>query len=78
MGEMEKLPGVQEVALFGKGLHAVVKDGATATAAVRELLARLHLRADRIEIIVPSLEDVFVSLIEAHDRAEAPQEAVRG
>ena len=32
---------------------------------------------ERIEQIVPSLEDVFVSLIEARDRAEQPQEEVR-
>jgi ABC-2 type transport system ATP-binding protein len=31
----------------------------------------------QIERIVPSLEDVFVSLIEARDRAEQPQEEVR-
>jgi ABC-2 type transport system ATP-binding protein len=31
----------------------------------------------RIEKIVPSLEDVFVSLIEARDRAEQPQQEVR-
>ena len=32
---------------------------------------------ERIEKIVPSLEDVFVSLIEARDRAEQPQQEVR-
>ena len=32
--------------------------------------------SDRIEKIVPSLEDVFVSLIEARDRAEQPQAEV--
>ena len=34
-------------------------------------------QSQRIEQIVPSLEDVFVSLIEARDRAEQPQEEVR-
>ena len=33
--------------------------------------------SERIEKIVPSLEDVFVSLIEARDRAEQPQEEVQ-
>jgi ABC-2 type transport system ATP-binding protein len=78
MGEIEKLPGIKEVALFGKGLHAVTADGVAAAAAVRELLARQGFGVDRIERIVPSLEDVFVSLIEAHDRAEAAQPEVRG
>jgi ABC-2 type transport system ATP-binding protein len=31
----------------------------------------------RIERITPSLEDVFVSLIEARDRADQPQAEVR-
>ena len=39
---------------------------------IRRLLAEQGRRVERIERIVPSLEDVFVSLIEAHDRAEAP------
>ena len=34
------------------------------------------ISVERIEKIVPSLEDVFVSLIEARDRAEQPQEEV--
>ena len=33
--------------------------------------------APRIEPVLPSLEDVFVSLIEARDRAEAPVAEVR-
>ena len=37
------------------------------------LLDRAGHRVERIEKIVPSLEDVFVSLIEARDRAEQPQ-----
>ncbi len=35
------------------------------------------LRCVRSNTITPSLEDVFVSLIEARDRAEQPQEEVR-
>jgi len=78
MGEIERLPGIQGVALFGKGLHVVAEDGDAAAAAVRELLDRRNFRADRIERIVPSLEDVFVSLIESRDRLEAAQAEVRG
>ena len=36
------------------------------------------LKTAQNEKIVPSLEDVFVSLIEARDRAEQPQEEVQG
>jgi ABC-2 type transport system ATP-binding protein len=78
MGEIEKLEGIKEVALFGKGLHAVALDGEQAAARVREALRAGGYPAERIERIAPSLEDVFVSLIEARDRAEQPQEAVQG
>jgi ABC-2 type transport system ATP-binding protein len=76
MGEIEKLPSVKEAALFGRGLHVVAADGDRAAAEIRELLARGNRRVERIEKIVPSLEDVFVSLIEARDRAEQPQAEV--
>jgi ABC-2 type transport system ATP-binding protein len=78
MGEIEKLQGIKEVALFGKGLHAVALDGEQAAARVREALRAGGYAVERIERIAPSLEDVFVSLIEARDRAEQPQEAVQG
>jgi ABC-2 type transport system ATP-binding protein len=78
MGEIEKLEGIKEVALFGKGLHAVALDGEKAAARVREALRGGGYPVERIERIAPSLEDVFVSLIEARDRAEQPQEAVQG
>jgi ABC-2 type transport system ATP-binding protein len=67
--ELEKLPGVKEAALFGRGLHVVSEDGDVGTRQIRELLGP----AARITPISPSLEDVFVSLIQARDRAELPQ-----
>jgi ABC-2 type transport system ATP-binding protein len=69
MGVIECLPAVKEVALFGAGLHAVAADAEAATAAIRAALATAGLALKRIERIVPTLEDVFVSLIEARDRA---------
>jgi ABC-2 type transport system ATP-binding protein len=73
MGQIEKLPGVKEVALFGKGLHVVAQDAGSAASDLRNLLGA----AATVEKIAPSLEDVFVSLIEARDRADQPQQEVR-
>jgi len=70
MYEVEAVPGVAEVALFGAGLHAVVEDPAVA-GSIRDRLEQQRYRVDRVERIVPSLEDVFVSLIEARDRRDA-------
>ncbi len=76
MAHLEDLPGVKDAALFGRSLHVVADDAGQAAERVREVLTRQGFRVDRIEKIVPSLEDVFVSLIEARDRAEAPQREV--
>jgi len=79
MIELEGLSGVKEAALFGKGLHVV---GAAGTAEHLTEAIRLHLEGrgftvSRIEKIVPSLEDVFVSLIEARDRVDEARREVR-
>ena len=77
MGEIEKLDGIKEVALFGKGLHVVTEDAKTTAGRIRNHLVAQGYRVVRIEKIVPSLEDVFVSLIEARDHAQQPQQEVR-
>jgi ABC-2 type transport system ATP-binding protein len=65
---LARVPAAREAALFGALLHVVVADAATDLAAVRDELERAGLTVARIEKILPSLEDVFVSLIEAEDR----------
>jgi len=53
-----------ETAIFGSCLHATVDDADTAIPRIRAILAEAGTPAVRIEKIVPSLEDVFVTLIE--------------
>jgi ABC-2 type transport system ATP-binding protein len=77
MSEIEQIEGIKEVALFGKGLHVVVEETERAVPKISDLLNRKGYEATRVERIVPSLEDVFVSLIEARDRAEQPQQEVK-
>ncbi len=77
MGVLEKLPPVKEVALFGKGLHAVTTDAAVAEPAIQRALTEKGFTPIQIERITPTLEDVFVSLIENRDRAEGAQQEVR-
>jgi len=78
MEEVRKIEGVKEVALFGKSLHVVAEDGEAAARAVGARLQGAGFRVGSIEKIVPSMEDVFVSLIEARDRAaQARQEVER-
>ena len=74
---LERLPAVKEVALFGKGLHVVAADPAAAEPAIRAALVSGGFTLERLERITPTLEDVFVSLIEARDRQAGAQTEVR-
>lgn len=77
MAVLERLPGVKEVALFGHGLHVVATDPAAAQRAIGVELPAAGFPVTKVERITPTLEDVFVSLIEARDRVQAPQQEVR-
>jgi len=68
---LERMEGsglVQEVALFGDGLHAVVGNAATVTTELNDFLVQQGFVVQAIKQVTPSLEDVFVSLIELDDR----------
>jgi ABC-2 type transport system ATP-binding protein len=70
---IEKQPGVRHAALFGRGLHIVVEQVEQVMPRIAAMLTASGFGAVQPERIVPSLEDVFVSLIEARDRLEEPQ-----
>jgi len=61
-------PGVREVAVFGAGLHAIVAVADDA-GPLRATLEAAGVRVGGITPIRPTLEDVFVSLVERADRA---------
>jgi ABC-2 type transport system ATP-binding protein len=77
MSIVEQIAGVKEVALFGKGLHAVTADPSATQPLIGATLEQHGFRPVRVERITPTLEDVFVSLIESRDRAGAEKEAAR-
>jgi ABC-2 type transport system ATP-binding protein len=62
-------PAVREVALFGALLHAVVADADRDGPRVRDALVDAGLTVTGLARIAPSLEDVFVSAIEAEGGA---------
>ena len=74
MDPLARLHGVREVALFGAGLHAVVEDPIKAREAVLKTLEEEGVEIRSVESIPPSLEDVFVSLIESADREDEKEE----
>jgi len=69
--QLEKSDLAQEAALFGDALHAVVGNAATASPALNDFLAQQGFTVQGIRQVTPSLEDVFVSLIELDDRQRA-------
>ncbi|HSH41825.1 MAG TPA: ABC transporter ATP-binding protein [Arenicellales bacterium] len=68
---LEETTLAHEVALFGDTLHAVVDDAEQAAGPIRAHLEQDGFDAVGIAAIAPSLEDVFVSLIEAEEREVA-------
>jgi ABC-2 type transport system ATP-binding protein len=71
MKAIEKLPGVTGVAVFGGGLHVTVDDSDAASPAIRAALGEARVSILRMERISPSMEDVFVALIEQEERNAA-------
>ena len=53
-----------EAAIFGSMIHATVESSGTAMPEIRRVLEKEGIAVGRIEKISPSLEDVFVTLIE--------------
>jgi drug efflux transport system ATP-binding protein len=56
---------IDEVALYGAQIHAVVPDAADYAQRIRELLAKEQIEVVAIERIAPTLEDVFISSVTA-------------
>lgn len=68
---LEGEPGILEVAVFGAGLHVTVADAQSASDNIRRRLATENIEIRRLEKIPPSMEDLFVSLIESEERKTA-------
>ncbi|OGU74899.1 MAG: multidrug ABC transporter ATP-binding protein [Ignavibacteria bacterium RBG_16_34_14] len=62
---LEKQNFVNEVSIFGNSIHIVVNDNYTNEEQIRELLGKKHsINVRRIDSIVPTLEDVFIHVLE--------------
>ena len=73
LGAMRALQGgkgIVDVAVFGSGLHVTVVEE-RGIEDIRTVLGAAGIRVDNLEPIPPSMEDVFVGLIEEQERAVA-------
>ncbi len=71
MRALESVAGVRDVAVFGGGLHLTVDDPAAGKARIQEALRSKGIELQRLEKIKPTMEDVFVAMIEAEERQAA-------
>jgi len=69
---LRALPEVRDASLFGSGLHIVAADAAAASRAITRLFEQLQIKDTTMTTILPSMEDVFISLIEEVDRRQGP------
>ncbi len=60
---LQGVPGVIDAAMFGRAVHITVADESTAHDTVRSTLVAAGRTCESLERVIPSLEDVFVSLI---------------
>ncbi len=72
LASVEEHPDVRDAALHGAAIHVTVEDGRMAGALAAHLRSR-GFALESVEPILPSLDDVFVELVEAREAEGRPQ-----
>jgi ABC-2 type transport system ATP-binding protein len=68
MKTLEEMPDVEKTSLFGTAVHAVFKQPQLDTAALERKLTLAGIRVASVERVSPSLEDVFLDVVEKAGR----------
>ena len=71
MTVLERLEGIQKTSLFGTAVHAVAATDAVAAADLEALLRSRGLNVIAIDRVAPSLEDVFLDIVDGKSRRRA-------
>ncbi|MBI3940347.1 MAG: ABC transporter ATP-binding protein [Acidobacteria bacterium] len=69
MTALQAASGILDVAVFGGGLHVTVAEPAEGAERIRRILESSGIEVKRLERIPPSMEDVFVAMIEEEERS---------
>lgn len=64
MRALDQMPEVEKTSLFGTAVHAVLRSGSASAAALRGLLEARGILVESIEEVAPSLEDVFLDVVD--------------
>ena len=73
MAALDALPVVEKTSLFGTAVHAVLRDRRRRPERrARPLWTALAWRCPALDAVAPSLEDVFLDVVDRVGAAEAP------
>jgi ABC-2 type transport system ATP-binding protein len=64
MRALEGISDVEKTTIFGTAVHAVLRSPSVNPEALRKLLSEQGLTIDTVDRVVPSLEDVFLDVVE--------------
>jgi ABC-2 type transport system ATP-binding protein len=68
---LDAMPGVEKTSLFGTALHAVLRNAQVSVDEVARRLRDAGIAVDNIEPVQPSLEDVFLDVVDKAGHAAA-------
>ena len=71
MAALDRLPIVEKTSLFGTSVHAVLRDRQVTADQVAQALAASHVAVTSIQAVQPSLEDVFLDVLDRAKRSAA-------
>lgn len=71
MRALDAMPEVEKTSLFGTSVHAVLRSEGVSAAMLRDRLAAAGLAVDSVTQVLPSLEDVFLDVVEKAGTVQA-------
>jgi ABC-2 type transport system ATP-binding protein len=71
MAALDRLPSVEKTSLFGTSVHAVLRDRRSQPDDIRASLAAAGVETSSIDPVQPSLEDVFLDVVDRMQRSSA-------
>jgi hypothetical protein len=64
MKALERFPEVEKTSVFGTAVHAVLRSPSLTSSMIRDGLRGEGLEVRSSEVVLPSLEDVFLDVVE--------------
>ena len=74
MRVLDAMDGVEKTSLFGTAVHAVLRDPALSPTDIAQRLERDGIAVQSIDPVAPSLEDVFLDVVEKAGQVAIPSE----